>query len=70
MRRKPGRCELRLVRIAGTDGLGRSVVQFEDATYSGRVSGLPEADGFILLPPDTDILPEGALVEFQPFFER
>ncbi len=70
MRRKPGRCELRLVWIAGIDGLGRNVVQFEDATHSGRVSGLPEADGFILLPSDADTLPEGALVEFQPFHER
>lgn len=67
---KPGRCELRLARITGTDGSGLEVVHFEEMTQSARVSGLPNADGFILLPSDTDTLPAGALVEFQPFFER
>lgn len=70
LRRKPGRCELRLAKVEGTDGLGRDIVQFEDATHSGRVSGLLRADGFILLPSDTDSLSEGALVEFQPFCQR
>ena len=70
MRRKPGRCELRLARLSGTDDFGRSIVQFEDATHSGRVSGLAKADGFILVPSDADTLSEGALVEFQPFTDR
>jgi molybdopterin molybdotransferase len=65
--RKPGRCELRLARIEGMDGQGREVVRFNDATHSGRVSTLPFADGMIFLPAETDRLPVGALVEFQPF---
>ncbi|MEW9921267.1 gephyrin-like molybdotransferase Glp [Marimonas sp. MJW-29] len=70
LRRRPGRCELRLAKVAGVDSVGRDIVQVEDATHSGRVAGLPEAEGFILLPSDTDSLPEGALVEFQPFCQR
>ena len=40
---------------------------FRDATHSGRVAGLPQADGLIFPPAETDELPAGALVEFQPF---
>lgn len=67
IRRKPGRCELRPATLAGFDGQGREVVQFDDTTHSGRVAHLPSADGVIFLPADADVLPEGALVEFQPF---
>lgn len=67
MHRKPGRCELRLARIDGMDGRGREVVRFESATHSGRVSTLALSDGLILLPAETETLPAGALVEFQPF---
>jgi molybdopterin molybdotransferase len=67
VRRKPGRCELRLARISGIDGQGREVVRFENATHSGRVSTLAAADGLIFLPAETEALPAGALVEFQPF---
>jgi molybdopterin molybdotransferase len=67
IRRKPGRCELRPASIVGFDTHGREVVTFEDATHSGRVSQLPQADGLMFLPADADDLPAGALVEFQPF---
>lgn len=65
--RKPGRCELRLATLAGFDSQGREVVRFEDATHSGRVGGLPSADGLMFLPADAETLPAGSLVEFQPF---
>ncbi|MCZ7676894.1 MAG: molybdopterin molybdotransferase MoeA [Roseovarius sp.] len=67
IRRKPGRCELRPATLAGFDAEGREVVTFDDAIHSGRVAPLPRADGLILLPAETDVLPAGALVEFQPF---
>ncbi len=67
IRHKPGRCEMRLASIVGTDSLGRDVVTFEDASHSDRASQMPSADGLIYLPSDIDRLPEGALLEFQPF---
>lgn len=67
LRHKFGRCELRLAEISGFDGMGREVVHFDDATHSGRVARLPIADGVILIPSEVENLPEGALVEFQPF---
>jgi molybdopterin molybdotransferase len=67
IRRTPGRCELRLASLSGFDGQGREVASFDDATHSGRVGGLPHADGLIFLPSDTALLPAGALVEFLPF---
>jgi molybdopterin molybdotransferase len=67
IRRTPGRCELRPARLAGFDPHGREIVRFEAATHSDRVGGLPIADGLMFLPADADVLPAGALVEFQPF---
>ena len=67
LRHKPGRCELRPAQIAGFDEQGREVVDFADRVSSGHVAGLPGSDGLILLPVDAERLPEGALVEFQPF---
>ncbi|WP_112324174.1 molybdopterin molybdotransferase MoeA [Oceanibium sediminis] len=67
IRRKSGRCELRLATLAGFDAHGREIVTFEDATHSGRVGGLSLADGLMFLPADAGYLPAGALVEFQPF---
>jgi molybdopterin molybdotransferase len=67
IRRKPGRCEFRPATLAGIDDHGREVVSFEDATHSARVGLLPRAHGLMFLPADTDSLPAGALVEFQPF---
>ncbi|MEO3479192.1 gephyrin-like molybdotransferase Glp [Phaeobacter sp. CAU 1743] len=67
IRRKPGRCELRPARLAGFDAHGREIVGFEDATHSARVGPLSAAEGLIFLPADTESLPAGALVEFQPF---
>lgn len=67
LRHKFGRCELRLAEISGFDGRGREVAHFDDATHSGRVARLPAADGVILIPSEAENLPEGALVEFQPF---
>lgn len=65
--RKPGRCELRPAQIVGFDEKGREVVDFADRVSSGHVAGLPGSDGLILLPTEAERLPEGALVEFQPF---
>ena len=65
--RKAGRCELRPATCAGFDGQGREVVTFEAETHSAHVCALPDANGLIFLPADCDFLPEGALVEFQPF---
>ena len=70
MHHRPGRCELRLARITGFDGLGREVAQFAQETHSGRVADLPDSDGVILIPTEADILAQGALVEFQPFCDR
>lgn len=64
---KYGRCELRLAELSGFDGLGREIAIFEDATHSGRVARLPAADGVLFIPSEIENLPEGALVEFQPF---
>lgn len=67
IRRKPGRCELRLASLVGFDALGREIATFNNATHSGRVGGLPHADGLIYLPSDVDTLPAGAFVAFMPF---
>ena len=67
IRRKIGRCELRLAQIAGYSANGQEMVKFQDATHSGRVAALPTADGLIFLPQDVDFLPHGAMVEFLPF---
>lgn len=64
--RKPGRCEVRLATRVGFDAAGREVVTFDDAIHSGRVGGLPRADGLIFLPAEVEDLPAGALVDFQP----
>lgn len=65
--RKAGRCELRPATCTGFDDQGRDIVAFEAETHSAHVLSLPDADGLILLPADSDFLPAGALVEFQPF---
>ncbi|WP_417211763.1 gephyrin-like molybdotransferase Glp [Antarctobacter sp.] len=70
IRRKPGRCEFRPASRIGFDALGRELVGFDGTTNSARVGNLPAADGLILLPADADALPEGALLEFMPFFEN
>jgi molybdopterin molybdotransferase len=49
------------------DGEGREVVRFEEATHSGRVAHLPQADGLMILPAEVAHLPEGARVLFQPY---
>jgi molybdopterin molybdotransferase len=64
---KPGRCELRLAGLTGFDSAGREVVDFVDATRSGRVSQLSDMDGLLFIPAETEDLPGGALVEFHPF---
>ena len=67
--RKPGRCELRPATLVRFDDHGREVVTFAAATHSGRVGGLPAANGLIFLPAEADVLPAGALVEFQPLHD-
>lgn len=69
LRHKPGRCELRLVRHAGFDGVGREIVSFDSDTHSARVARLSEMDGVVLIPAEIEHLPEGALLEFQPFVD-
>lgn len=64
---KPGRCELRLAQLSGFDGDGREIMQFDRSTHSGRVARLPDMDGMLFIPAETESLPAGALVEFQPF---
>lgn len=63
---KPGRCELRLASIIGTDAQGREIAGFPAQTNSARVSQLSNADGLILVPAETGYIPEGGLVEFMP----
>jgi molybdopterin molybdotransferase len=65
--RKVGRCELRPAVCIGFDPQGREVVSFDREIHSSQVQGLHGTDGLIFLPADTDFLPAGALVEFQPF---
>lgn len=67
IRHKPGRCELRLATLCGSDANGHEIIDFEDATHSARVKRLPMADGLMRLPAHVEHLPAGALVEFQPF---
>lgn len=67
LRHSYGRCEVRLAEISGFDSTGREIVRFDKTTHSGRVARLPAADGVILIPSEVEVLPEGALVEFQPF---
>ncbi len=68
IQRKPGRCELRPAALTGFDAHGREVVSFAQSIHSGRVGCLPQMDGLIFLSSDTESLPAGALVEFQPFY--
>lgn len=70
LRHKPGRCELRLARLAGFDGLGREVILCPDVTNSARVSLLPAADGLVLIPAEVESISEGDLLEFVQFREK
>jgi molybdopterin molybdotransferase len=66
LRHKPGRAEFRMARIIGSDERGMEAVDCLDATHSARVSTLVGADGLLLLPADSEAIPEGGLVEFLP----
>lgn len=68
--RKPGRCELRLATLIGFDDYGREIAVCDTATHSARVGNLCASDGVLLLPAESDHLPEGALIEFLPFCDR
>lgn len=70
LRHKPGRCELRLARLAGFDGLGREVILCPDVTNSALVSLLPAADGLVLIPAEVESISEGDLLEFVQFCEK
>jgi len=63
---RPGRCEFRFARVAGTDGHGRQILSCPDATHSARVLQMAGTDGLILIPAETEILPQGGLVDFWP----
>ncbi len=67
IRHRPGRCEARLASLVGCDGMGREVVTASGQTHSGRVGGLPDADGLVLLPAEAETLAAGSLLEFLPF---
>ena len=64
---KPGRCEFRPARLDGFDTEGRMLVSPAQATHSGRVLPLAQADGVLLIPADAECMPKGALFEFLPF---
>lgn len=63
---RPGRCEFRFARVAGSDGQGRQILTCPDTTHSARVLQMAGADGLILIPAETEILPQGGLVDFWP----
>lgn len=67
VRHRPGRCEARLANVIGMDALGREVVRCADATHSGRVGCLAQADGLVMIPADLGHLAAGSLLEFLPF---
>ena len=67
---KPGRSELRPAQWAGFDAEGRALVSTASATHSGRVGPLAGADGVLIIPAQTEQMPEGALVEFLPFDDQ
>ncbi len=67
--RKPGRCELRPARIVGFDAQGREVVDFDDTINSAHVAKLPDTDGLLFIPAEAERVPEGGLIEFQPFHQ-
>ncbi|WP_370399441.1 molybdopterin molybdotransferase MoeA [Sulfitobacter sp. JB4-11] len=67
LRHTPGRCEMRLARLCGFDGMGREVVEFAPVTHSARVGDLSPMDGLLLVPGEAATLPGGAIVEFLPF---
>ena len=67
--RNTGRCEIRPARIVGFDGQGREVVDFDDTVSSAHVARLPDASGLLFIPAEAEYLPEGALIEFQPFHQ-
>ena len=67
LRHKPGRCELRLACLSGFDTQGRQIVDFANATHSGRVASLPQMDGVLVIPAEVETLPQGAQAEFQLF---
>lgn len=64
-----GRTELRLASLTSETGFDRDIAQFAKATHSGRVTGLPDASGLVVIPADTDHLPQGSLVDFLPFHD-
>ncbi|MEM6676951.1 MAG: molybdopterin molybdotransferase MoeA [Pseudomonadota bacterium] len=65
--RKAGRAECRLASLGPSDAFGRRMVSVETTVRSGNVAGLPQADGFVLIPADAAALDAGALVSFYPF---
>ena len=64
-----GRTELRLASLIRGTGFDRDIAQFAKATHSARVTGLPDADGLVVIPAETDHLPQGSLVDFLPFHD-
>ena len=58
---------MRPARLMGFDSEGREIVDFGNTVNSAHVADLPGTDGLIFIPAETDRLPEGALLEFQPF---
>ena len=69
IRHRIGRTELRVATLDQNNALGGAIASTDKATHSARVSGLPFADGLVVIPAETDHLPKGALVDFLPFQE-
>lgn len=67
LRHKPGRCEYRPARRAGTDAQGLARVECLDAPGSHRVAQLALADGLVMIPAEAASLEAGAPVSFLPF---
>ncbi|WP_254449095.1 hypothetical protein [Thalassococcus sp. S3] len=66
---KAGRCEIRPARLCGPDMQGRDRVICEPGLNSARIASLHATDGLLFLPSEVDHLPQGSLVEFQPFYD-
>lgn len=64
---RPGRCEFRPAILRGYDHAGREVATCAGGTRSAHAVPLATADGLILIPGDSETVPEGDLLEFLPF---
>ncbi len=64
---KTGRAEYRPARLRNGELHEHLIAECAGAVHSGRITGLPLAEGLIVIPEDEEFLPSGALVDFLPF---